>query len=80
MPQEVDNRPPACAALTDEQKVKLLPWTVAHQTTNAVFSIYTVFGSVFILFLDELGLDKVRIGLLLSLLRNDPEMPVSEAG
>jgi HEAT repeat protein/MFS family permease len=35
---------------------------------NSVFAQYTFFGSLFVLFLDELGLDKGQIGSLLSLL------------
>lgn len=45
-----------------------LPWVVAHDGTNAVFSSLTFFGPVFVLFLAELGLPKTRIGVLLSFL------------
>ena len=41
-----------------------MAWSVA----NSVFAQYTFFGSIFILFLNELGLDKAQIGSLLSLL------------
>jgi len=58
----------APAELTDREKMRLLPWSYAHCTTNSIFSALTFFGPVFILFLDELGLPKTRIGLLLSLL------------
>ena len=54
--------------LTDREKMRLLPWSYAHCTANSVFSALTFFGPVFILFLDELGLPKTRIGFLLSLL------------
>ena len=54
--------------LTDEEKIRRLPWRVAHAGTNAVFCAFTVFGSVFILFLDQLGLSKTRIGFILSLM------------
>ena len=56
------------AELTDEEKVRRLPWAVAHGAGNSVFSQLTFFGPVFLLFLDALGLPKTRIGLLLSML------------
>ncbi len=40
-------------------------WLLAATLTNSVFCRLTVFGSTFVLFLDHLGLDKGRIGLLL---------------
>jgi len=55
------------AKLTDAEKIRRLPWSVAHSTAGAVFCYFTVFGSVFILFLNELGLPKTQIGFLLSL-------------
>lgn len=45
-----------------------LGWLVVMQATNAVFCCTTIFGSIFILFLDRLGLDKKQIGLMLALL------------
>jgi len=54
--------------LTTAEKIRKLPWTVAHAATNNVFCLLTLFGSVFILFLDRLNLDKTRIGFLLSLI------------
>lgn len=48
------------------RRFRWLPWLVAHYALNTVFCRLTVFGSVFPLFLHELGLDKQRIGLLLS--------------
>jgi MFS family permease len=59
---------PGTTELTDAEKTRRLPWTVVHSATNAVFAIYTVFGSAFVLFLAEMGMGKARIGLLLSLL------------
>lgn len=44
-----------------------LPWCLAQSVLNSVFAIWTFGGSVFLLFLDELGLPKGQIGLLLSL-------------
>lgn len=53
-------------APTDADKMRLLPWSLAHTLGNAIFAQLTFFGPVFLLFLDELGLPKTRIGLLLS--------------
>jgi MFS family permease len=58
--------PQATRDLTDNEKLRRLPWAFAHIATNAIFCQLTVFGSVFILFLTELGLDKAQIGLLLA--------------
>ena len=54
--------------LSDQEKIRRLPWLYAHAAGNSVFSILTFFGPVFVLFLNELGLPKGRIGFLLSLL------------
>ena len=54
------------AQLTDAEKIRKLPWLIAGGTLNSIFCALTVFGSVFVLFLDELGLPKTRIGILLS--------------
>jgi hypothetical protein len=56
------------AGLTDADKMRLLPWSYTHGAFNSCFSVLTFFGPVFVLFLDELGLPKTRIGVLLSLL------------
>ncbi|MFN2224884.1 MAG: MFS transporter, partial [Anaerolineae bacterium] len=50
------------------EKLRALPWGVAWSVANSVFAQYTFFGSIFILFLNDLGLDKAQIGSLLSLL------------
>lgn len=55
-------------APTDAEKLRGLPWGVTWSVTNAVFAQLTFFGSIFVLFLNGLGLDKVQIGGLLSLL------------
>ncbi len=65
------SRSPAAAGdesigLTDEEKIRRLPWAFAHIATNTIFGQLTVFGPVFVLFLTELGLDKAQIGLLLA--------------
>jgi len=62
------DRPPASQTPTNVEKLRGLPWGVAWSVTNSVFAQYTFFGSLFVLFLNELGLDKTQIGSLLSLL------------
>ena len=56
------------ARLTNFEKIHRLPWLIAAGALNSAFTILTIFGSVFVLFLSELGLDKTRIGFILSLL------------
>jgi MFS family permease len=53
---------------TNVEKLRGLPWGVAWSVTNSVFAQYTFFGSIFVLYLNQLGLDKAQIGSLLSLL------------
>ncbi|MFA5865295.1 MAG: MFS transporter [Phycisphaerae bacterium] len=54
--------------LTNLEKIRRLRWNVAGSALNAIFCFFTFFGSVFVLFLSELHLDKTRIGFLLSLM------------
>jgi MFS family permease len=49
-------------------KLRGLPWSMAGNSLITVFAQFTFFGSVFVLFLDTLGLSKSQIGILLSLL------------
>ena len=49
------------------EKKKRLPFALAGDAANSIFGMMSIFGPVFLLFLDQLGLDKKRIGLLLSL-------------
>jgi HEAT repeat protein/sugar phosphate permease len=58
----------AYQAPTTVEKLRALPWGVAWSVANSVFAQYTFFGSIFILFLNELGLDEAQIGSLLSLM------------
>jgi MFS family permease len=51
----------------DRDKMQAVPWVLASQCFNAVFVLWTFGGSLFILFLNELGLRKGQIGILLSL-------------
>lgn len=54
--------------VTNLEKIRRLPWQVVGNAFNIAYCLTTFFGSVFILFLSEIGLDKARIGFLLSLL------------
>lgn len=56
------------AGPTTVQKLMGLPWAIGFNALNTFFTQFTFFGSVFVLFLDELGLEKTQIGFLLSLL------------
>ncbi|MBI2300391.1 MAG: MFS transporter [Armatimonadetes bacterium] len=56
------------AELPEELQLRSLPWQLAHQALNSVFASLTVFGSIFLLFLRELGLPRAQIGMLLSLM------------
>jgi MFS family permease len=53
---------------TNVEKLRALPWDIAFSAANSVAVQFTFFGSVFVLFLSELGLSKSGIGSLLSLL------------
>jgi HEAT repeat protein/Na+/melibiose symporter-like transporter len=53
--------------LSNIEKLRGVPWFVAHNGFNSVFCAFTFIGSIFILFLNELGFDKSRIGFLMSL-------------
>ena len=54
--------------LTTLEKIRKLPWQYVGNSFNVIFWFTAAYGSVFILFLDELGFDKARIGFLVSLL------------
>jgi MFS family permease len=54
--------------VTDVERVRRLPWMIAGDTLTSMFCALTVFGSTFILFLRELGLESTRIGLVLALI------------
>jgi HEAT repeat protein/Na+/melibiose symporter-like transporter len=51
---------------TTLEKLRGLPWSIATNATNTVFSQFTFFGTVFILFLNTLGLTKTEIGFVLA--------------
>ena len=50
----------------DRAKIRALPWHMAHGALTSIFFLWTFGGSVFLLFLSELGLPKGQIGILLS--------------
>ncbi|MCL4834660.1 MAG: HEAT repeat domain-containing protein [Caldilineaceae bacterium] len=52
---------------TTLEKLAGLPWSYATNAANTVFSQFVYFGSVFVLFLDHLGLSKTEIGFVLAL-------------
>ncbi|MFZ1755621.1 MAG: MFS transporter [Caldilineaceae bacterium] len=52
---------------TTVEKLRGLPWSYATNAANTVFSQFTFFGSVFVLFLNHLGLTKTEIGFVLAL-------------
>ncbi|OHB56938.1 MAG: hypothetical protein A2Y07_02140 [Planctomycetes bacterium GWF2_50_10] len=54
--------------LTTLEKIRKLPWQYTGNALNVIFWFTAAYGSVFILFLNELGFDKARIGLIVSLL------------
>ncbi|MBX3001766.1 MAG: MFS transporter [Caldilineaceae bacterium] len=53
---------------TTVEKLRGLRWSFATNASNTVFSQFIYFGSAFVLFLNELGLSKTEIGLILSLI------------
>ncbi|RME75544.1 MAG: MFS transporter [Chloroflexi bacterium] len=56
------------ARVTDVEKIRRIPWLIAADSLNTGFFLLTFSGSVFVLFLNELGLDEGQIGFLLSLI------------
>lgn len=53
---------------TTVEKLRGLPWSIAANVANTIFVQFTFFGSVFPLFLSELGLSKSQMGFLFSLM------------
>jgi MFS family permease len=53
--------------VTELEKIQGLKYHVAGAFLTNVFAVLTFLGSVFVLFLDQLGLDKSRIGVILSI-------------
>ncbi|HRW05266.1 MAG TPA: MFS transporter, partial [Caldilineaceae bacterium] len=53
---------------TTIEKIRGIPWSIATFAANTFFVQFTFFGSVFPLFLAELGLSKGQMGFLFSLM------------
>ncbi len=53
---------------TTVDKLRGLPWSIAANVANTIFPQFTFFGSVFPLFLNELGFSKSQMGFLFSLM------------
>ena len=54
--------------VTSAKKLGRLWWYMVATLFNTSFTSLTIFGSAFIFFLNDLGLDKARIGILLALI------------
>lgn len=59
---------PVSSEPTTIEKLRGLRWSIASNALNTVFVQFTFFGSIFVLFLNQLGLSKGQMGLVLSLL------------
>ncbi|MFA6133802.1 MAG: MFS transporter [Phycisphaerae bacterium] len=53
---------------TNADRIRHLPYVLAFDSLNAAFCSLSILGSIFVLFLSELGLPKDRVGFLLSLI------------
>jgi len=51
---------------TKFDKLRAIPWSLAYEIANTFFIQLTFFGSAFVLFLNELGLNRTEIGFLLA--------------
>ena len=58
----------AASEPTRYEQLRVVPWSLAYDLANTFFVNLTFFGSVFILFLNDLKLNTSQIGILLSLL------------
>ena len=56
----------AAQSEADRVKIRAFPWHLAHGALTSIFFLWTFGGSVFLLFLSELGLPKAQIGIVLS--------------
>ena len=52
---------------SEQEQIRAVPWLLASNVLSNFFCIWTFGGSIFLLFLNELGLAKGQIGMLLSL-------------
>lgn len=51
---------------TKVEKIRAIPWSIGFDVAIAFYVQFTFFGSVFVLFLNDLGLTKTQIGFLLA--------------
>src|SRR5215213_8198886 len=54
---------------TTVEKLRGLRWSILSNAANTVFVQYTFFGSIFVLFLSQLGLSRSQMGFMLSLMQ-----------
>ncbi len=54
--------------ITNLEKMRGLPWSVAFNTSNQIFAYLTFFGPMIVLFLNLLGFSKTQIGTTLGIL------------
>ncbi len=54
--------------LTKAEKLRKLPWNIAFVTTNSIAIRLTFIGSIFVLYLSELGINKTLLGTIISIL------------
>lgn len=52
---------------TEEEQISAIPWLCAQSVLNSLFCIWTFGGSIFLLYLNELGLPNGQIGAVLSI-------------
>jgi hypothetical protein len=62
-----DRKTTADADSGDRAQIRALPWALSSGVLISFFSFWTFGGSLFVLFLNELGLPKGRIGIVLAL-------------
>ncbi|MEN8243102.1 MAG: MFS transporter [Chloroflexota bacterium] len=63
-----DAQTPVPREVTNVEKMSGLPWAVVMSTSNSIFAYLTLFGSVMVLFLNQLQFSKTQIGLTLGVL------------
>lgn len=66
-PEDAPDASPTVTPLSEREQIRAVPWTLGQSVFNSIFALWTFGGSVFILFLSEIGLPKHRIGAVLSL-------------
>lgn len=49
-------------------KMRGLPWSIAYSTLTSIFGQLSFFGAMWVIFLNQVGLNKTQIGFLLSII------------